>query len=276
MRYLGGKHLIGEKISDFLFDHFPPSDVDGYLEPFCGSLGVFKYMTRTIQGQHYRSCIASDIQPDIIQMWREAKDGTLIIPKTMNKTIYDELKKSGSNSCGQGDSLKAIVGFFLSFGGKYFGGYAQQWEPKEGGKNYLQSFRHSLEKIVPMIQHEYVSFQCRSYEEWTPTIMGKQKCLIYCDPPYKGTEGYGATIPFEHERFWKTMREWSKKHIVIISEEHAPSDFQSIWSCKKKRKLSSNKQKRLVKREHLFIYGSVGKKYTKRRGEKYRKTIKRN
>jgi hypothetical protein len=228
-----------------------------------------EYKKETNVGMNYQS-IGSGAGVKQIQ----AK--TVTFGATDAPLTVDELKKSGSNSCGQGDSLKAIVGFFLSFGGKYFGGYAQQWEPKEGGKNYLQSFRHSLEKIVPMIQHEYVSFQCRSYEEWTPTIMGKQKCLIYCDPPYKGTEGYGATIPFEHERFWKTMREWSKKHIVIISEEHAPSDFQSIWSCKKKRKLSSNKQKRLVKREHLFIYGSVGKKYTKRRGEKYRKTIKRN
>jgi DNA adenine methylase len=104
--------------------------------------------------------------------------------------------------------------------------------------------------------------------------------LIYCDPPYQGTESYRWTNAFNHEQFWETMREWSKHHIVIVSEEHAPLDFQSVWSCQKKRKLSSNKKKRLNKREHLFMWKHgihfVGRQQTKKKNQKNNKTYKIN
>jgi site-specific DNA-adenine methylase len=60
--------------------------------------------------------------------------------------------------------------------------------------------------------------------------------LIYCDPPYKHTQGYSAG-GFEDEKFWNKMREWSKDNVVFISEESAPKDFKVVWSRKKRRTL---------------------------------------
>ena len=61
MKYLGGKHGIGKLIAEFISKECPPENAkNGYLEPFCGSLGVFKQMT----DRDYKKYIASDKQPD--------------------------------------------------------------------------------------------------------------------------------------------------------------------------------------------------------------------
>jgi DNA adenine methylase len=260
MRYLGGKHKIGEKLSETIIKKCPPDSVDGYLEPFCGSLGVFKHMT----DKGYKKCVASDIMPDLVQMWRETQNNTLKIPDTMNETLYKRLKESK----GPPNAQRAIAGFFLSFGGKYFGGYAQKWE-KKGGKDYLQTFRNGIAKIQPSLSRENVVFEHKSYLDLTP----KNMC-IYCDPPYKNTEGYSANRDeFDSALFWETMRKWSKDNMVFISEQTCPPDFQSVWSHLKKRTLTDNLKNRKVKREHLFVYNPSQPRTHKTR-EKQNKTHK--
>ena len=46
MKYLGAKHLIGNYIATYINNIVSPDMVDGYLEPFAGSLGVFKQMIK--------------------------------------------------------------------------------------------------------------------------------------------------------------------------------------------------------------------------------------
>ena len=41
--------------------------------------------------------------------------------------------------------MKAVAGFGLSFGGKYFAGYAQKWAGNSG-RNFLREFKTSIEK----------------------------------------------------------------------------------------------------------------------------------
>lgn len=262
MRYLGGKHKIGEKLSNFIMSQCPPNTVQGYMEPFCGSLGVFKHMTN----HGYKKCIASDIMPDLIEMWKEVQNNTLIIPETMNEEIYKKLKEYN----GPPNSQKALVGFFLSFGGKYFGGYAQKWEGVNG-KNYLQTFKNGIEKIKPKLinqSSDKILFENKSYLEWNPKNM-----LIYCDPPYQNTEGYSANKEkFDSLLFWNTMRKWSKNNKVFISEESCPSDFKSVWSHLKKRTLTNNLKNRKIKKEHLFVY--KGQPKTFKNIIKKNKTIK--
>ena len=44
MKYLGGKNKISKYIAEFIRDLVDPEMVDGYLEPFCGSLvGLFRF-----------------------------------------------------------------------------------------------------------------------------------------------------------------------------------------------------------------------------------------
>lgn len=233
MKYLGGKHGIGKLIADFISEKCPSDTVTGYLEPFCGSLGVLKNMTDL----GYNKYIASDYHPDLIEMWKKVQNNSLHIPKNISENEYNKLRIAKSPN-----ALKAVAGFGLSFGGKYFAGYSQKWTGNSG-RDFLTEFKNSIEKIKPSIQN--VVFYNKSYEEFNPRNM-----LIYCDPPYKSREGY-STGDFDHVLFWDTMRKWSKNNCVFISEESAPSDFKVVWKKKKRRTLDRT---RFYKYEKLYCY----------------------
>lgn len=247
MKYLGGKHGIGKKISLFISQKCPNNSVNGYIEPFCGSLGVFKQMTN----KNYKKYIASDIHPDLIELWEKLQKNKLKLPNEINEEDYINIKNSKSPNY-----MKAVAGFGLSFGGKYFAGYAQK-SAGTSGRNFLQEFKNSMEKIKPLISGKNIHFYNKSYLDYNPTNM-----LIYCDPPYKSTEKYASTEDFNHDLFWETMRKWSRNNCVFISEQSAPSDFKSVWSLNKRRTL--DKTSRFYNKEHLFVYTKSKQYITKK------------
>ena len=73
--------------------------------------------------------------------------------------------------------------------------------------------------------------------------------VVYCDPPYEGTCGYGRL--FDHETFWQWCR--TRDFPVYVSEYRAPEDFISIWRKEKRRLFnSSGLSENAV--EHLFLH----------------------
>jgi DNA adenine methylase len=240
MKYLGGKHGIGKLLAEIMLKKCPPDKMKGYFEPFCGSLGVFKHMT----DKKYKKYIASDLHPDLIEMWKKIQEDKLVLPDEINEEKYIELKNAKSPN-----ALRAVAGFGLSFGGKFFAGYAQKWAGNSG-RNFLNEFKSSIDKITPKIRQKNVHFFNKSYTDFHPKGM-----LIYCDPPYKSTEGY-STGNFDSELFWETMRKWSKNNCVFISEENAPNDFTIVWKRQKRRTL--DKKNRFHRYEKLYMY--TGKK----------------
>jgi len=253
MKYLGGKHGIGKLLAEFMMKNCPPEKVNGYIEPFCGSLGVFKNMT----SKGYKKYIASDFQPDLIEMWKKIQSNKLKIPNEISEEMYNKLKTAKSPN-----ALRAVAGFGLSFGGKFFAGYAQKWAGNSG-RNFLNEFKNSIEKIKPHIQSNNIHFYNKSYADYNPSNM-----LIYCDPPYKSTEGY-STGDFDHELFWETMRKWSKNNCVFISEESAPKDFIVVWKKQKRRTL--DKENRFYSYEKLYAYKNFKTKQTNKSTNTYKK-----
>jgi len=73
--------------------------------------------------------------------------------------------------------------------------------------------------------------------------------VVYCDPPYAGTNGYGRE--FDHEAFWQWCR--TRDFPVYVSEYRAPEDFISIWS-KEKRRLFNDRGLSANSVEHLFLH----------------------
>lgn len=248
MKYLGGKNKIGKYIANIMKERIKPDEVDGYLEPFCGSLGVTQHMT-----DEYK-VIASDTHPDLILLWKKLQKKQFISPKTVSEDRYLRIKAQKSPS-----ALKAFVGFGCSFGGKYFSGYAQKYTNGKN-ENYLSAVTNSMKKLQPKITN--VKFKCCDYKKWKPKNM-----LIYCDPPYNHSKfpvNYRTSTKkydkFDNKAFWDTMRKWSKDNHVFISEQEAPPDFISVWERQTYRSASQSKKTRFkslsVKKyrtEHLFI-----------------------
>ena len=73
--------------------------------------------------------------------------------------------------------------------------------------------------------------------------------VVYCDPPYKNTQGYG--IRFDSDAFWEWAR--TRNFPVYVSEYQAPEDFISICS-KEKRSILNSESQTAPRTEHIFVH----------------------
>ena len=109
----------------------------------------------------------------------------------------------------------------------------------------LQSLQ-SLESLERLEQHDSIIVATSSdYREY----VHEEGDVVYCDPPYAGTGGYGRE--FDHEAFWQWCR--TRDFPVYVSEYHAPEDFISVWS-KEKRRLFNHRVLSTNAVEHLFLH----------------------
>ena len=81
--------------------------------------------------------------------------------------------------------------------------------------------------------------------------------VIYADPPYQGTSGYG--VAFDNVEFWDWCRQ-PRRALLIISEYSAPPDFVEIWAKQVTCAMPSNGN---VGRpiERLFVHKSQVDRY---------------
>ena len=263
MKYLGGKQRLGKHLSPFLHKIWENNpQLVGYLEPFCGSLGVLNNMT-SIDSKNIQ---ANDYHSDLIQMWKEVKAGTFNYPSSISEEEYLFAKQLNSPS-----AYKAFVGFGMSFGGRFFGAYSQKYlgDKKE---DFCKEMVNSLKRTAPKIQN--VKFTNKDYRTLKPKNM-----LVYCDPPYAYTKfpiKYRRDVKkydvFDNEEFWNIMREWSKQNIVIISELNAPDDFIEVWNFEKYRSAAQSTKTRFCSNseqpskthsiEKLFVHNTVVDHFT--------------
>ena len=92
-------------------------------------------------------------------------------------------------------------------------------------------------------------FSCKDYRD----VDLPENCIIYADPPYNNTTGYGKT-KFNSEEFWQYARKVSKRHLMFVSEQSAPDDFISIWEKPFTRTLDVNKNNQFKVTEKLFVH----------------------
>jgi DNA adenine methylase len=254
MKYLGGKQRLGKHIAPTLktiINNNPKYKY--YLEPFCGGLGVLRNLT-DINIPIY----ASDYHPDLIALFQTVKDYQIDLPDFISEKQYLYYKEKVKSP----NAMKGFAGFGSSFGGRYFAAFAQKY--LNGKKeNFCLEAKRSLLRLQPTLAN--VQFSCQDYRDLKP-----QKAIIYCDPPYQFTKfpiKYRREVKkydkFDNQEFWKVMRHWSQKNIVIISETDAPSDFISFWERDKTRSICQSKKTRYKNTneakkvsEKLFIHQS--------------------
>jgi DNA adenine methylase len=213
-----------------------PTTKISYLEPFCGALGVFRHMSQ----YGYRKCIGSDLQPDIIRLWKAVKTGTLRLPGSVSKDQYKARCLSKRPS-----ALRAALGFGLGYRGVFCSGF-------DNGSSTFAALTNSFESTGTYIKsNPRVSFVHKDYRGWRP-----RGVLIYCDPPYKASSKRstfrGVAPCFDHQEFWDTMRRWSQNNYVFVSELQAPKDFKCIWSKKVPVSIEVKNRKN-YRQERLFV-----------------------
>lgn len=220
MHYLGGKSKHRKQIGEHLNLLRRPDQV--YWEPFVGSAWVTtevdKYPLLSL-GAGPR--LASDIHPELIALWKALQKGW-IPPDEVSEEEYKRVRENKNVD----PAYYAFVGFGLSWGGKWWGGYARDSaDPEVENRSYALSARRSLLAKIKYLQdvHFFV-FDFLKYDLPLPS-----GTLIYCDPPYVDTTSYDAIDKWEPDIFWNKVREYKARGcIVVVSEYRAPDDFKCV------------------------------------------------
>ena len=225
MRYFGGKARLARELSSIINRY----QVQTYHEPFCGMFSVGAEVTIPTR-------TAADTQPDLILLLQAVQSGWAG-PTTVTEEEYNALKLAAPSA------LRAFAGFGCSNSGKFFGGYARE----STKRNFAANARTSLMKLAPKI--EGVRFARQSYLDFDEPVE-----LIYCDPPYAGTTGYtvGAFDPAE---FWRWVREYGRRSIVLVSEYTAPEWATVVWQKNVRTDMNAKGGGKIPRIEKLFTVG---------------------
>lgn len=228
--YMGGKTRVASQIAAVMRAHRKGADT--YVEPFLGGGSVAALMAPEFKTVHL-----SDANESLIMLWKEVVDGWKP-PGHITKDQWQTLREDPKPS-----AMKALAGFASSYGGKWFAGYA-----KAPGRNYVSGGVRELRKFAGGFLHAEI----RHLDYLAAGQFIGPGTLVYCDPPYEGTTGYGAVGTFNSAQFWNAMREWSARGAtVFVSEYSAPEDFVSVWRLKVQVTMDANDN---VGTEQLFTY----------------------
>lgn len=204
MKYMGSKARIAKDILPIMLKHRRPDQY--WVEPFVGGANMIDKVT----GPR----IGSDINPYLIAMFKALQNGW-DPPKELTEAQYHDIK---NNKHLFDPALVGYVGFALSFGGKWFGG----WRRDNKNTDQAAQALRSIEKQALFLKGIY--FENVNYFE----LAIPPKSIIYCDPPYLNTTQYRNK--FDHEKFY----EWAynkalEGHTIFISEYFMPKEFDCIW-----------------------------------------------
>lgn len=212
--YQGGKTRIAKPIAEILFSD--AAECSTYVEPFIGSAAVFSRMA-----PHFEHAIGADLMPDLIMMWQAL---TLVgwgPPEHLSEAEYRALRRAAPSP------LRAFAGFPCSFGGKWFGGYAN--DPLSD-RNYASTARRSV--LRRAAEMEGADLRRCDYRDLSDE-MGPGT-LVYCDPPYANTLGYAGPGSFDSKAFWSVMEAWAESGArVYVSEYTAPPGWVEVWSVER-------------------------------------------
>jgi len=236
MRYLGGKYKLRKKIGSYLNSIRESGQF--YWEPFVGAASVLSEMT----GTRY----ASDFSAELIAMWQAVQDGW-VPPESVTEEEYQRARNGEYPP-----HLTAFIAYGCSYSGKWFGGYARNYKPGITSRRELGTAKESsrsLVRIAPFIAD--VTFFHSDFLNSTATL--RAPALIYCDPPYASTTGYGNVGEWSSSEFWDRARTLaSYGHTVVVSEYTAPQDFGCVasWNVSTDLRGDDGRQPRI---EKLFM-----------------------
>jgi DNA adenine methylase len=216
MKYVGSKGRHAKQILPIILAG--RKDGQAYVEPFVGGANTLQHVT----GRR----IAGDVHLYLIAMWKAVSAGwNCPHSSRMTEAAYNSYKSMRNFPVTDLslDNMAAecgFIGFAMSYGGKWFGGYRRD---PSGKRDYAAEAIRSAEKEFPKLRG--VEFHHCSYD----ALPIPPNSIIYCDPPYANSQGY-STGSFDTESFWQWVRDMSAQgHTVFVSEYEAPEDFVCVW-----------------------------------------------
>ena len=242
MKLMGSKSRIAKDIVPIIQECIDSNRLNTYIEPFVGGCNVIDKI----------SCpkrYGYDKNKYLIALFKHLQNGGQLLPE-VSRELYSEVRanyKSGEYE----DWYVGNIGFLASYNCRWFdGGYAKSgYEKTKTGyrhRDYYKESKDNIEAQIPYVRD--VIFNVQDYIE----LVSDSTSMIYCDPPYANTKKFANALNFDYEKFWDTMRKWSKNNFVLISELSAPKDFVCIWEKSVSRSIKATDKSKAT--EKLFTY----------------------
>ena len=230
MKYMGSKRRVAKEILPIILKDRQLNQ--WYVEPFVGGGNLIE----NVSGH----CIGADNNKYIIALLKYVQNNDLNNIEYIDEEKYMHIKY---NKDLYDDYIVGFAGFGLSFGAKFFRGFARD----KKGRDYFRETLNGLKKQQEKIKH--INFIHSDYKD----LNIPDNSIIYCDPPYKGTKKYWKQ-KFNYEEFYEwCIKKHNEGHKVFISEYEMPENrFKSIWEKEITINLN-NLQQSIKKAEKLFI-----------------------
>jgi DNA adenine methylase len=237
MRYLGGKHRQSKTIRTIIAEL--RGNRSRYLEPFMGGGSVFSAVA-----PDFEHATGADASESLAALWQAVLIDGWEPPAVMTRETWESERDSTEQT-----ALRAWAGYAASYNGKWFAGYG----PSAAGRDYLaESARGIARKAARVVGHPDLSIMHADYAVHTVDA----STVIYCDPPYEGTESYGAVDSFDHTAFWQTAQQWSETGaLVLVHEYGAPDGWAAVHSRERVETMHHGGPSSGARAEVLFRYG---------------------
>lgn len=217
MIYMGSKNRIAKYILPIILKN--RTEGQWYVEPFVGGANLID----KVKGNR----LGYDINPYVIEALNLIKNNPEGLPESLSEKEYKELKDKKELN-----GITGFVGFSMSFGARFFQGYARGING-----NYALVAKKNAIKQSPNLKG--INFIVSSYDN----IIFPERSIIYCDPPYKNSKKYSTGI-FDYEKFYDWCRDMKKiGHTIFVSEYSMPEDFIQVWQGEIKTNFASTRTK---------------------------------
>lgn len=238
MIYMGSKRRIAKDILPIILKD--RKEGQWFVDIFCGGCNLID----KVDGKR----IANDYNEYLIDFWKAVQSGWLP-PNHITKDEYIFIKDNKDVD----KKLTLWAGIGCSYGGKWFGGWINDYKESRRQKNgkLPNHQKESLNGLLNQVDKlNNVKFFNKSYNEFD----FKEPCIIYCDPPYENTTSYKDS--FNHVEFWQWCRDKANQgHSVFISEYNAPNDFECLLEISTNTQLGNGcNTGNQTKTEKLFTY----------------------
>ena len=205
MKYVGSKNRIAKYLLPLILGGRKPGEL--YVEPFVGGCNIID----KVPGDRW----GNDMNPYLIAMLRSIQKGWEP-PQSVSEEEYADIK---ANKDVHPPELVGYVGFQLSYGAKWFGGYRRD---KVGKRDYPGEAYRNVVKQSPLLSG--IRFTCGSYTDMEIPA----GATVYCDPPYANATSYSHGL--NHHAFWAWAHDLSYRGCnVFVSEYAAPDEWEAIW-----------------------------------------------
>ena len=244
---MGSKSRIAKYIVPIIQKYIDSNNIMKYVEPFVGGANV-------IDKINCKERYGYDKNKYLIALLKRVQFEKPLL-ESVTRELYSDVRSTHKQpTCKYEDWEVGNIGFLASYNGRWFdGGYAKSgYEKTKNGERFRDYYQEAKNNILSQAESiKNVNFQTCDYLE-TIELPYDSGMVIYCDPPYAGTKQYANATYFDYDKFWNTMREWSKHNIVLISEQNAPDDFTCIWEQEVSRSIKATDKSKSV--EKLFIH----------------------